>query len=117
MLADGSEAAVKSLTKPNETQISEMVQKIFKSKENDLQLSECELTFAELNKIKKVFIRNLNAMYHERIQYPHQENEEIEKLTEVIQKENEEKYLLHADAIDEQLRDENNVNTDDEDTN
>ncbi|MGI6348874.1 MAG: HDIG domain-containing protein [Eubacteriaceae bacterium] len=117
MLADGSEAAVKSLTKPNETQINEMVQKIFKSKENDLQLSECELTFAELNKIKKVFIRNLNAMYHERIQYPHQENEEIEKLTEVIQKENEEKYLLHADAIDEQLRDENNVNTDDEDTN
>ncbi len=32
MLADGSEAAVKSLTKPNETQISEMVQKSLNQK-------------------------------------------------------------------------------------
>lgn len=117
MLADGSEAAVKSLVKPNETQISEMVQKIFKSKENDLQLSQSELTFAELNKIKKVFIRNLNAMYHERIQYPHQENEDIENMVEEIQKEYEEKYLPQADAINEQLMNEDDGEQGDENAN
>ncbi len=117
MLADGSEAAVKSLVKPNEAQISEMVQKIFKSKENDLQLSQCELTFAELSKIQKVFIRNLNAMYHERIQYPHQENEEIENMVEDIQREYEEKYLPQADAINEQLMDEDDVTKENDDKN
>ncbi len=84
MLADSCEAAVKSIPRPSEIQIYEMVQKIFCIKESDGQLSESELTFSELNKIKKIFIRNLNAMYHERIQYPHQD-EDIEKMTQEIQ--------------------------------
>jgi putative nucleotidyltransferase with HDIG domain len=84
MLADSCEAAVKSIIKPTEAQIYDMVQKIFYLKQSDGQLSESELTFSELNKIKKIFIRNLNAMYHERIQYPHQDDD-IEKMTQEIQ--------------------------------
>lgn len=79
MLADSCEAAVKSISKPNDAQINEMVEKIFKLRVSDNQLSESELTFAEINQIKKIFICNLNAMYHERIQYPQQDEKEEDK--------------------------------------
>jgi len=74
MLADSCEAAVKSIAKPTAEQINEMVEKVFKLKESDGQLALSELTFAELDKIKKIFIASLNAMYHERIQYPQQDD-------------------------------------------
>lgn len=79
MLADSCEAAVKSISKPNDAQINEMVEKIFKLRVSDNQLSESELTFAEINQIKKIFICNLNAMYHERIQYPQQDEKDEDK--------------------------------------
>lgn len=88
MLADSCEAAVKSISKPNDAQINEMVEKIFKLRVSDNQLSESELTFAEINQIKKIFICNLNAMYHERIQYPQQdEKDEAKDLSEDKSKE------------------------------
>ncbi len=88
MLADGCEAAVKSITKPTDVQINEMVEKIFKLKLSDDQLSESELTFAELNQIKKNFIFSLNAMYHERIQYPQQEDDKEESVDNIAEKTN-----------------------------
>ncbi len=103
MLADGCEAAVKSLDKPNEESISEMVEKIFSTKEWDDQLSESDLTFAELSRIKKVFIRTLCAMYHERIQYPHQDDM-IEELQEDLLDEKAKKIAQQEEEIDvEQL--------------
>lgn len=88
MLADGCEAAVKSITKPTDVLINEMVEKIFKMKLSDNQLSESELTFAELNQIKKIFIFSLNAMYHERIQYPQQEDDKEESADNIAEKTN-----------------------------
>ncbi len=98
MLADSCEAAVKSIPRPTEAQIYDMVQKIFYMKQSDGQLSESELTFSELNKIKKIFVRNLNAMYHERIQYPHQDDD-IEKMTQEIQNSFEEENTIAKERI------------------
>ncbi|NMC56850.1 MAG: hypothetical protein GYA50_06495, partial [Eubacteriaceae bacterium] len=57
-----------------------------------------ELTFADLNQIKKIFICNLNAMYHERIQYPQQEDETKESLEDKSKELTDNKELSTGDA-------------------
>ncbi|MGI6093392.1 MAG: HDIG domain-containing protein [Veillonellaceae bacterium] len=70
MLADASEAAVRSISKPNINRIEAMVRKIIRERLNDGQLDECDLTLKDLNTIGDVFIRVLSSMFHSRIEYP-----------------------------------------------
>lgn len=70
MLADAIEAASKSLTKPTSKRLEELIDKIIQDKMNEGQLLESNLTFAEINKIKSAFLRVLNGVFHQRIQYP-----------------------------------------------
>ncbi|NLZ48416.1 MAG: HD family phosphohydrolase [Clostridiales bacterium] len=70
MLADSTEAAVRSLKDFSSEGVKDMVDKIFKDKLNDGQLNGCDLTFLDLEKIKKVFLKTLTGMYHQRIEYP-----------------------------------------------
>ena len=74
MLADGCEAASRSLEKPSPVRITNLINDIFDARLRDGQLDECNLTLAELNKIKQAFIFSLTNMLHGRIAYPKDEN-------------------------------------------
>lgn len=77
MLADSIEASVRSLTEPTEGKVQEMVYRIIRDKLDDGQLEECELTFAELNTIRRSFLKTLGSMYHERIEYPEDKRKKL----------------------------------------
>jgi hypothetical protein len=70
MLADGTEASVRSLSEKNPETIRGMVDKIIDERVADAQLDECDLTFRDLGKIKEAFCELLLGVYHERIPYP-----------------------------------------------
>jgi putative nucleotidyltransferase with HDIG domain len=70
MLADVSEAAVRTLKKPNASKIEKFIQTLFDDKVEHGQLAESELTFRDLETIKKAFVRVLAGHYHSRIEYP-----------------------------------------------
>lgn len=70
MLADGVEAAVRSLREKTPERIRNMVDKIVEERVQDGQLSHSDLSFRELERIKEVFLRILTAAYHLRPEYP-----------------------------------------------
>jgi putative nucleotidyltransferase with HDIG domain len=70
MLADGVEAACRSLKTPTPDQIEGMVRKIVDKRLADGELSEAPLTLKEIEKIAAAFIRILTGLYHHRIEYP-----------------------------------------------
>jgi putative nucleotidyltransferase with HDIG domain len=70
MLADSVEAAARAQQKPSAALIGQTVERVVNSKLEDGQLDECDLTFSDIVKIKKVFARMLIAAYHPRVDYP-----------------------------------------------
>jgi putative nucleotidyltransferase with HDIG domain len=70
MLADVTEAAVRTLKKPSVARLEKYIQELIMAKFEHGQLSESELTFRELEIIKKAFVRVLAGHYHARIEYP-----------------------------------------------
>jgi membrane-associated HD superfamily phosphohydrolase len=70
MLADVTEAAVRTLKKPSVSRLEKFVQELIMAKFEHGQLSESELTFRDLETIKKAFVRVLASHYHARIEYP-----------------------------------------------
>jgi putative nucleotidyltransferase with HDIG domain len=69
MLADGVEATTRSLPNPTPKAIEETIDRAIKKRFTEGQLDQCELTLADLDKIKHAFIKNLIGMSHPRIQY------------------------------------------------
>ncbi|WP_432409283.1 HD family phosphohydrolase [Wukongibacter sp. M2B1] len=78
MLADSVEAAVRSLSEPTRDNIEELVKKIIEGKNKEDQLHDCDLTFKDLETIRKTFINILMGIFHERIEYPEIDNEGLE---------------------------------------
>ena len=70
MLADGTEASVRSLEEKTPESIRAMVEKIVAERIADGQLDECELTLRDVQRIKNAFCELLLGVYHERIPYP-----------------------------------------------
>ncbi|MEQ3655720.1 MAG: HDIG domain-containing metalloprotein [Dokdonia sp.] len=70
MMADSVEAASKSLKNPTSTLIDEFVEKIIKKQMDEGQFLNADITFKEIQVIKKVLKRKLNNIYHLRIEYP-----------------------------------------------
>ncbi|WP_346867932.1 MULTISPECIES: HDIG domain-containing metalloprotein [unclassified Clostridium] len=70
MLADGVEASVRSINKPSKKKIEEMVNNIIKSRIDENQFVNSDLTFKDLEKIRESFLKVLSGIYHERIEYP-----------------------------------------------
>ncbi|MBI2983679.1 MAG: HDIG domain-containing protein [Chloroflexi bacterium] len=70
MLADGTEASVRSLVEKNAETIRAMVDKIVEERVADGQLDECDLTLRDIHDIKDAFCELLLGVYHERIPYP-----------------------------------------------
>ncbi|AHD06310.1 membrane-associated hydrolase-like protein [Paenibacillus larvae subsp. larvae] len=69
-VADCVEAAVRSLRNPTIEQIDSMVRKIIKSRLDDGQFNECDLTLKELDTIAKTLNETLLGIFHSRIEYP-----------------------------------------------
>lgn len=70
MLADGVEAAARSLGDPTPSRLREVIHRVTNSVILDGQLDECDLTFSDLAKIEQAFLRTLVSMHHHRIAYP-----------------------------------------------
>jgi len=69
MLADGIEAASRTLTEPNLDRIQGLVQKMINKVFASGELDECELTLKDLHAIARAFTRVLNGIYHQRVAY------------------------------------------------
>ena len=70
MMADTLEAAVKSLTTPTEEEIYELVDRLINEKISNGQFDRSEITFDDVQQVKKVFKIMLANMSHLRIAYP-----------------------------------------------
>ncbi len=68
-LADACEAASRSLDKPSAPKIELLVNNIFKTRFEDGQLNNANITLAELDKVRLSFINTLVSMKHGRIAY------------------------------------------------
>ena len=79
MLADGCEAAVRSISKPNISRIENTVRRVINERLRDGQLNECDLTFRDLSIIGDDFIRVLCSTCHSRIEYPLEAVRELER--------------------------------------
>jgi membrane-associated HD superfamily phosphohydrolase len=70
MLADVTEAAVRTLSKPTAAKMEKFIQELFDAKVKHGQLSQSDLSFRDLETIKNAFVRVLAGYYHSRIEYP-----------------------------------------------
>ncbi len=70
LLADGVEAAVRSIPEKTPAKIQAMVQKIINKNFTEAQLDECDMTLKDLHMIAESFVRVLVGIYHQRIEYP-----------------------------------------------
>lgn len=70
MMADSVEAASRSMRKPDERSISELVEKIIDTQITEKQFENANITFKDITVVKKIFKRRLMNMYHVRIVYP-----------------------------------------------
>ncbi|MBF0319120.1 MAG: HDIG domain-containing protein [Nitrospirae bacterium] len=70
MIADAIEAASRVLKDSTPARVSGLVEKIINTVLIDGQLTECELTLKDINKIKERFTFILTGILHKRVEYP-----------------------------------------------
>jgi putative nucleotidyltransferase with HDIG domain len=70
MMCDAAEAASKSLKAPTAQSISNLIDKIIEKQMSANQFLNSDITFKEIETIKKVIKKKLLNMYHLRIEYP-----------------------------------------------
>lgn len=70
MMADSIEAASKSLKNPTFLIIDEFVEKIIAGQMKSDQFVNADITFKEIETIKKIFKLKLTNIYHLRVEYP-----------------------------------------------
>lgn len=69
MLADGIEAASRTLSEPSADRIQGMVQKMINKVFASGELNECDLSLSDLHLIAKCFTRVLTGIHHQRVAY------------------------------------------------
>jgi putative nucleotidyltransferase with HDIG domain len=70
MMCDSVEAASKSLKEPTSTKINDFVENIISKQMENGQFLNADITFKEIQSIKKVLKHKLANIYHLRIEYP-----------------------------------------------
>lgn len=70
MLADAVEAAARTVEEPTAGRLGEVIHKVGNAVVLDGQLDECDLSFADLERIEEALLRALMGMYHHRVEYP-----------------------------------------------
>ncbi len=79
MLADAIEAAVRSMQRRSPAKVEELVHRLVKSKLNDGELDECDLTLKEIDILINAFVKALSGVYHNRIAYPEKSIADLER--------------------------------------
>ncbi len=70
MIADGCEAAARTLVDRSRENVTKQVRKIVNDRMELGQFEECEITLKEINIIIHTVVNNLTGIYHSRIEYP-----------------------------------------------
>lgn len=70
MMCDAAEAASKSLKEPSAQLIDDLIERIVSGQMEHGQFMNANITFKEIQVIKKVIKKKLNNIYHLRIEYP-----------------------------------------------
>ena len=70
MMADSIEAASRSIPFPDEEKINNMVETVTNRQLENEQFIHAEISFRDINQIKKIFKQKLLNIYHIRISYP-----------------------------------------------
>jgi putative nucleotidyltransferase with HDIG domain len=78
MLADGVEAASRTLEEKTPGRIRSMVSKLIQKKFSSGELDNCELSLKDLHQIEVSFNRVLGATYHQRVEYPQDDEERLQ---------------------------------------
>ncbi len=79
MLADSVEAASRTMKKPSVAKLEKFIWNSIQDRIAAGQMSNCELTFRDLETIKKSFVHILAGQFHSRIEYPDVEESELKK--------------------------------------
>lgn len=77
LLADGVEASCRSMKDTSYIKLENQIDRIVDEHIRDNQLSNCPLTFRQIQVIKESFLRILKGVYHSRIEYPDDKKEII----------------------------------------
>lgn len=72
-IADGVEAAVRSMPKPTQSKIEALVKQIITDRLEDGQFDECDITLKELDIVAHSICETLKGTFHSRIEYPETE--------------------------------------------
>ena len=70
MMCDAAEAASKSLKEPTAQLIDDLIDRIVENQKNNGQFLNADITFKEIEAIKKIIKKKLHNIYHLRIEYP-----------------------------------------------
>ena len=70
MIADGCEAAARTLQDRSRENVKAVVRKIVNERMQLGQFEDCEITLKELNIIIHTVVNHLTGVYHSRIEYP-----------------------------------------------
>jgi membrane-associated HD superfamily phosphohydrolase len=77
-LADGVEAAARTLEKFSPASLEDLVDEIVLRKIQDGQFDDAPLTFSDLSRIRRSLVGSLSSMHHGRIPYPRDEDRPVE---------------------------------------
>ena len=69
-MADSVEAASRSLSKPDDKSISELVDRIISRQFESEQYANSNITLQDITNVKEIFKKSLQNIYHVRISYP-----------------------------------------------
>ncbi len=76
MLADGVEASCRSMKDTTYSKLENQINRLVDEHISDGQLSNCPLTFRQIQIIKETFLSILKGVYHSRIEYPEDQKKE-----------------------------------------
>ena len=105
MLADVTEAAVRTLVKPTVAKMEKFIQQLIDDKVKYEQLSQSELTFRDLETIKNAFVRVLAGYYHSRIEYPKMGSEKNDEEKNGVDKNGAEEAVVEKKAPEKKVPD------------
>ena len=70
MMCDASEAASKSIKEPTAQKVDQLIDRIIEKQQSENQFINSDITFREIEKIKKIIKNKLMNIYHLRVEYP-----------------------------------------------
>ena len=70
MIADASEAAVRATGSRTPEAAEKAIRSVIEERMNLEQFAECDITLADLTKIRMALVHTLTGVYHHRIEYP-----------------------------------------------